>query len=44
VTGVFINDEFIRDGRLVPTLYRPLGRLGYRDYTAVAEVFTLKRP
>jgi len=26
------------------TRYKPLARLGYMDYTAVTEVFSMKRP
>ena len=44
VTGVHIRDDCMRDGRLDPTLYTPMARLGYMDYTAVREVITLPRP
>ncbi len=44
VTGIHIDPRFIVDGQLDITLYRPLSRLGYRDYTKVSEVFSLKRP
>ena len=44
VTGVHIRDEFIVDGKLDITRYRPLTRLGYRDYALISEVFSLKRP
>lgn len=44
VVGVHIDDAMLRDGLLDITLYQPLSRLGYRDYTAVAEVFELSRP
>ncbi|PZQ52172.1 MAG: flavin reductase [Rhodovulum sulfidophilum] len=44
VVGVHIDDAMLRDGLLDITLYQPLSRLGYRDYTAVAEVFALSRP
>lgn len=44
VTGVHINDAMIRNGRYDVTQARHLARLGYRDYTAVREVFELQRP
>lgn len=44
VTGVHLRDECLRDGIFDVTTYQPLARLGYRDYTAVSEVFALKRP
>ena len=44
VTGVHLRDDCLVDGRFDVTRYQPLARLGYRDYTAVREVFTLLRP
>ena len=44
VTGVYINDDCLTDGKLDITKYHPLARMGYRDYTVVKEVFTLSRP
>lgn len=44
VTGVYIADTALVDGRLDVTTYRPLARLGYRDYTSVETVFSLIRP
>ena len=44
VVGVHIDDACLRDGFLDPTLYKPLARMGYLDYTVVRDVFTLKRP
>ncbi|TNF23285.1 MAG: flavin reductase family protein [Rhodobacteraceae bacterium] len=44
VTGVHIREEFLVDGMLDITTYRPLTRLGYRDYAEISEVFSLKRP
>lgn len=44
VVGVHVRDEYLRDGLLDLTLYNPVARLGYRDYTSVRETFTLKRP
>lgn len=44
VVGVHIDDAVVVAGKVDVTLYRPLARLGYRDYMAVSEVFTLNRP
>ncbi len=44
VTGVHLRDDCLRDGIFDVTTYQPLARLGYRDYTRVTELFSLKRP
>ena len=44
VTGVFVDDAMIRDGRYDVTLAQHLARLGYRDYVQVDGVFELTRP
>ncbi|MBV1865096.1 MAG: flavin reductase family protein [Rhodobacteraceae bacterium] len=44
VVGIHINDAHLKDGILDVTSYRPLARLGYKDYTSVSEVFALERP
>ncbi|SNT19534.1 flavin reductase family protein [Tropicimonas sediminicola] len=44
VTGIHLRDDCLRDGIFDVTRYQPLARLGYRDFTHVAEVFTMKRP
>ncbi len=44
VTGVHLRDDCLIDGRFDVTRYRPLARLGYRDYAAVSEVFEIARP
>ena len=44
VTGVHMRDDCIVDGRFDITTFQPLARLGYRDYTRVTELFSLKRP
>lgn len=44
VTGVHMRDNCIKDGRFDVLSFQPLTRLGYRDYTRVTEVFSLKRP
>jgi flavin reductase (DIM6/NTAB) family NADH-FMN oxidoreductase RutF len=44
VTGVHMRDDCLVDGRFDVTTFRPLSRLGYRDYAVVENVFTLARP
>ena len=44
VIGVHLRDDCLVDGRFDVTKYVPLSRLGYRDYTAVREVFEIIRP
>ncbi|MEM0988027.1 MAG: flavin reductase family protein [Pseudomonadota bacterium] len=43
VLGVHIRDEFIVDGILDVTLYNPIARMGYRDYTTVERKWTMDR-
>jgi flavin reductase (DIM6/NTAB) family NADH-FMN oxidoreductase RutF len=44
VVGVHIDDAYLRGGRFDTAAARPVARCGYRDYTAVAEVFEAPRP
>ncbi len=44
VTGVHLRDDCLVDGRFDVTRFRPLARLGYRDYSVVDTLFSLKRP
>lgn len=46
VVGVYIDDAFIREGRVDIGAIRPLARLGYMDYAVVTPetLFTLNRP
>ncbi|SEO27145.1 NADH-FMN oxidoreductase RutF, flavin reductase (DIM6/NTAB) family [Salinihabitans flavidus] len=44
VTGIQLRDNCLRDGIFDVTTFRPLSRLGYRDYAVVENVFTLARP
>lgn len=45
VTGVHLRDDCIRDGRFDPRAAGGwLARLGYRDFTAVTELFEMERP
>ncbi|WP_166418696.1 flavin reductase family protein [Cochlodiniinecator piscidefendens] len=44
VKAVHMRDDCIRDGKFEIKTYRPLTRLGYQDYSAIADTFVLKRP
>ncbi|MCC2111361.1 MAG: flavin reductase family protein, partial [Hyphomicrobiales bacterium] len=44
VVGVHIEDAFIIDGRVDTAAMKPLGRLGYLDYTIVDDRFEMIRP
>jgi flavin reductase (DIM6/NTAB) family NADH-FMN oxidoreductase RutF len=44
VVGVHLRDDCVVDGQFDVTRYQPLTRLGYRDYSRITEVFSLKRP
>ncbi len=44
VVGVHIRDDLITEGVIDIGRYRPIARLGYRDYTVVREVFQMTRP
>ena len=46
VVGIYIDDAFIRDGRVCTGEMRPIARMGYMEYAAVSPeaVFALNRP
>ncbi|WP_415921183.1 flavin reductase family protein [Tateyamaria sp. SN6-1] len=44
VVGVHLRDNCLRDGIFDILTYKPLTRLGYRDYSVITERFSLKRP
>ena len=46
VVGIHIDDRFIKDGNVDTTAMKPLGRLGYMDYTVVTaeSMFEMNRP
>ncbi len=44
VTGIHMRDDCLVDGRFDVTTFQPLARLGYRDYSAVRDLFSLARP
>ncbi len=44
VTGVFIDDAFIKDGRFDTAGADPISRCGYKDYAGLDALFELSRP
>jgi len=44
VTGVHLRDNCVKDGIFDVLSYQPLTRLGYRDFSRITELFSLKRP
>ena len=44
VIGIHLRDDCLVDGTFDVTRFNPLTRLGYRDYSVIREVFSLKRP
>ena len=44
VVAVHMRDDCLRDGRFDVTAFRPVSRLGYRDYAIVENLFSLARP
>lgn len=44
VVGIHLRDDCLVDGVFDVTTFNPLSRLGYRDYSVVQELFSLKRP
>jgi len=44
VVGVHIDDAMLTDGRFDAVKAGNVARLGYMDYSAVTEVFTMRRP
>jgi flavin reductase (DIM6/NTAB) family NADH-FMN oxidoreductase RutF len=44
VIGVHIDEAVLTDGLIDVTKLRPLARMGYQDYAAVVDVFTIPRP
>ncbi len=44
VLGIHIADEVLKDGLIDVGKIRPIGRLGYTDYTVVDTIFPMARP
>ena len=41
IVGIHIDDVIIKDGHVDVTVYKPIARLGYKDYSAIHDVFEL---
>ena len=41
IVGIHIDDVIIKDGHVDITVYKPVARLGYKDYSAIHDVFEL---
>lgn len=44
VVGIHIDEAIIREGRLDMAIARPVGRMGYMDYSEASDVFEMLRP
>ena len=44
ITGIYIDDKIIKDGKVDVTAFQPLARLGYMDYAKITRVFSMQRP
>lgn len=44
VIGVHLRDDCLVAGRFDVTRYRPVSRLGYRDYAVIDSIFEMTRP
>jgi flavin reductase (DIM6/NTAB) family NADH-FMN oxidoreductase RutF len=44
VIGIHIDDQFIKESRVVTAAMKPIARLGYSEYATVDESWRMKRP
>ncbi|HEY0145065.1 MAG TPA: flavin reductase family protein, partial [Methylovirgula sp.] len=44
VVGVYVDDAFIKEGRVDTSAMRPIARCGYMDYAVTDELFEMPRP
>ena len=44
VVGVYIDDRFLKNGKLDTAAMKPIARCGYDQYAVVQEVFAMQRP
>lgn len=44
VIGVYIDDRFIKDGRVDTVAMQPIARMGYSEYTTVEMAWRMRRP
>lgn len=41
IVGIHIDDAVIKNGRIDVSVYQPVARLGYKDYSAIRDVFEM---
>jgi flavin reductase (DIM6/NTAB) family NADH-FMN oxidoreductase RutF len=44
VVGIHIDDSVIKEGKIDVTLFKAIARLGYMEYAAITEIFSMQRP
>jgi flavin reductase (DIM6/NTAB) family NADH-FMN oxidoreductase RutF len=44
VLGIYVDDQFIREGRVVTAAMKPIARLGYSEYATIDSTWRIKRP
>jgi flavin reductase (DIM6/NTAB) family NADH-FMN oxidoreductase RutF len=44
VVGVYIDDRFLKDGRVDTAAMQPLARLGYSEYAMIKDIWRMRRP
>ena len=44
VVGIYVDDRIIKDQRIDTLAFKPVGRLGYSEYTTVDNVWRMRRP
>ena len=44
VVAVYIDDRFIKDGRVNTAAMQPIARLGYSEYATIDQVWRMRRP
>jgi hypothetical protein len=44
VVATYIDDRFIKNGRVDTAAMKPIARCGYSDYAVVDQVFSIIRP
>jgi len=44
VVGIHLSDEFIKNGVFDILTFKPVARMGYKDYIKICEKFSLERP
>ena len=44
VVGIHVDPKIITDGLVDVTIYKPVSRLGYMDYSTVTDLFQMDRP